>query len=215
MQDDEVRPVLGDRLRVRGEAGEPRARCTLWVVREFVDRDHLTARTDGEEILGRRGGQGDDPGRPSGDGDAAVRGLDRDREELWLRGRLGRGRRRAEEDEDRRDRRDEQRSVDHEKTSAFSGGGWFGGSAIEPPFLRGLAFVGMEQASWLVPRRGFTVAGQRRACTGLRCLHAGRGYVPGGVSLPHSTLPVRGAQEALRGVRVSTSCAAIPACRKT
>jgi transcriptional regulator GlxA family with amidase domain len=40
------------------------------------------------------------------------------------------------------------------------------------------AFVGVEQATWLVPRGGVTVAGQRRIATGLRWLYTGREYVP-------------------------------------
>lgn len=45
----------------------------------------------------------------------------------------------------------------------------------EPPFRRELTFVGVGQATWLIPRRGVTVAGQRRVVTGLRCVYAGRG----------------------------------------
>src|SRR5579864_7733581 len=39
-------------------------------------------------------------------------------------------------------------------------------SPLEPPFLRGLTFGDEGQATWLVPRRGITVAGQRRNRTG-------------------------------------------------
>ena len=69
----------------------------------------------------------------------------------------------------------------------------------KPPFLRGLTFGRAAQASWLVPRGGFTVAGQRRALTGLRCDHSGRGYVPGDRSLddPAYTRPVPGATAAI------------------
>jgi hypothetical protein len=36
----------------------------------------------------------------------------------------------------------------------------------------------VEQATWLVPGRGITVARQRRIATGLRWLYTGREYVP-------------------------------------
>ena len=49
----------------------------------------------------------------------------------------------------------------------------------EPPFRRELTFVGVGQATWLVPFRGVTVAGQRRITTGLRWFYTGREYVPG------------------------------------
>jgi hypothetical protein len=45
----------------------------------------------------------------------------------------------------------------------------------EPLFRRELTFVGVGQATWLVPFRGLTVAGQRRITTGLRWLYTGRG----------------------------------------
>src|SRR5437764_1369623 len=53
-----------------------------------------------------------------------------------------------------------------------------GGSAAlphEPPLRRELTFVGVGQATWLVPFRGVTVAGQRRIPTGLRWLYTGQG----------------------------------------
>src|SRR5205085_11657887 len=34
--------------------------------------------------------------------------------------------------------------------------------------------LGVAQATWLVPRRGITAAGQRRNDTGLRCSYTGR-----------------------------------------
>jgi hypothetical protein len=61
-------------------------------------------------------------------------------------------------------------------TSDVGGGG--PASPREPPFRRELPFVGVGQATWLVPRRGVTVAGQRRIATGLRWLYTGREYVP-------------------------------------
>jgi hypothetical protein len=45
----------------------------------------------------------------------------------------------------------------------------------EPPFRRELTSVGVGQATWLVPRGGVTVAGQRRIATGRRWLYTGRG----------------------------------------
>jgi len=53
-------------------------------------------------------------------------------------------------------------------------------SPPKPPFLRGLTFGGAGQATWLVPRRGITVAGQRRDRTGFA------GTAPAGDMCPAS-----------------------------
>ena len=75
--DDEIGVVARYRLDVRREAGEARPRRLLRVVGVVVDRDHLRAGTDREEILGGSRRERDDARRAGLDDDVAVGGVDR------------------------------------------------------------------------------------------------------------------------------------------
>src|SRR4051812_27368096 len=91
-------------------------------------------------------------------------------------------------------------SVDHEKPPLVAEEVGSAATRREPPFLRGLTFVGAGQATWLVRRpMTRTSCGRRHRSCGtapdsyrLRCICTGRGYVPGPATIPH-TAPVLGA----------------------
>jgi hypothetical protein len=56
---------------------------------------------------------------------------------------------------------------------------------LEPPFLRGQNSYGLAQATWLVPRRGITVAGQHRNHTGFAATTPTGEYEPGKTNNTH------------------------------